>query len=504
MAEKIDILFINPGDHRQVYQKLGDEFCAIEPPVFGGLFATHARRKGFGVDIFDAPATLASAEKTAQVATEDYDPALIVIPVYGMQPSASTQGMTAAGKTARLIKEANPKARILMTGTHPAALPEQTLAEEAVDFVCDLEGPATITGALEAIKAGATDFSAVPSLWWRNGGNILAPKAAAPLVADLDGEMPGVAWDILPMDRYRAHNWHCFQHIDERQPYAAIHTSLGCPYACNFCCINAPFGKPSYRMWTPETVVTEIDRLVETYGIRNIKFVDEMFILNRRHVEGICDLLIERGHDLNIWAYGRVDSIPDDLLPKLKAAGFNWLCLGIESASDHVRNEAMKKFTNDEIIKVIRNIQAAGIHIIGNYIFGLPDDTNERMQETLDLALELNCEFANFYSAMAYPGSPLHRQAVERNLELPDAWHHYSQHGFDTKPLANEHCSSAEILAFRDMAWKTYFTNDSYREMVRRTFGDGVINHIERMVSVDLPRRLTQELEKERKKAAPR
>ena len=76
---------------------------------------------------------------------------------------------------------------------------------------------------------------------------------------DLDHEMPGVAWDLLPMDKYRAHNWHCFEHINDRQPYASLHTSLGCPYKCTFCCINAPFGKPSYRLWSPETVIEDID-----------------------------------------------------------------------------------------------------------------------------------------------------------------------------------------------------------------------------------------------------
>ena len=487
-ARKIDVLFVHPGDRKQIYQSLGDEFCAIEPPVFAGLFATYMRRRGAEVAIYDVPAMFVSAEAAVSEMMAAYDPRLVVLCVYGSQPSASTQNMTSAGKIARLFKERAPACPVLMTGTHPAALPEHTMQEECVDFVCDGEGPVTIAGTLEAL-AGRGMLADVPGLWWRDDGAVVRPKAAAPLVRNLDEEMPGVAWDLLPMERYRAHNWHCFDHIDRRSPYAAIHTSLGCPYRCHFCCINAPFHKPSYRMWSPATVVAEIEVLVTRYGVRNIKFVDEMFVLNRAHVEGICDLLIERGLDVNIWAYARVDTVFEDLLPKMKRAGFNWLCLGIESASDYVRDGANKTFRNDDVIGVVRRIQAAGIRIIGNYIFGLPDDSMERMQQTLDLALELNCEFANFYSAMAYPGSALYAEAAAKGLPLPAQWHHYSQHSPDTMPLPNDHCTGEDILRFRDQAWNLYFNHPAYLNMVRDKFGEAVVEHIRLMTSIPLARR---------------
>ena len=493
MADGVDVLFINPGDRKQIYQDLGDEFSAIEPPVFAGLFATYVRKKGHSVAIYDAPAMMASADEVARVATEDYDAKLIVIVVYGFQPSASTQNMTAAGDIARRIKEAGTGAKVMMTGTHPAALPGKTMEEEAVDFVVDLEGPVTIHKALQAILAGYDEFSDIPSLWWRVGDQIVRPKSAEPLLQNLDVEMPGIPWDMLPMENYRAHNWHSFAHIHERSPYASIHTSLGCPYKCSFCCINAPFGKNSYRMWSPECVIKEIDHLVETYGVKNIKFVDEMFVLNKNHVMGLCDLLKSRDYEVNIWAYARVDTVQDEFLDNLKAAGINWLCLGIESASDHVRDGAHKIYGNDDIIDVARRIQAAGINIIGNYIFGLPDDSVDRMQETFDLATELNCEFANFYSAMAYPGSDLYNDAIRDEVELPETWKDFSQHGYNAKPLSNKYCTAAEILEFRDNAFDQYFTNPTYLNMVKEKFGQDVVDHIARMVSIPLSRKLLEE-----------
>lgn len=492
MANKVDILFINPGDRKQTYQALGDEFCGIEPPVFAGLFATYVRNKGASVGLIDGPALGLSAKQIATAAIDDYDPTLVVLVVYGLQPSASSQNMTPAGAIARHIKEGNSGIKVLMTGTHPSALPERTMRDEWVDFVCDGEGPVTILQTLLALKSGITNFSDIADLWWRDDVRIVPSTSKAPLITDLDHEMPGITWDLLPMNKYRSHNWHAFKHIHDRS-YASIHTSLGCPYKCSFCCINAPFGKASYRMWSPETVVSEIDFLVENHGVKNIKFVDEMFVLNKRHVHGICDLLIERDYDVNIWAYARVDSVQDEFLDKLKAAGINWLCLGIESASDFVRDGADKRYENKDLVDVVRRIQGAGLNIIGNYIFGLPDDTIDRMQETLDLSLELNCEFANYYSAMAYPGSALYTSAVETGLELPSSWHQFSQHSYDTLPLSNEHCSAAEILEFRDVAWTTYFTSENYLNMVRNKFGQGVVNHIGRMVDIPLSRKIVDE-----------
>ena len=96
------------------------------------------------------------------------------------------------------------------------------------------------------------------------------------------------------------------------------------------------------------------------------------------------------------------------MLDKLKAAGFNWLAFGIEAGADRVRADVDKAFDQDEVFRVIEQVRAAGINVIGNYIFGLPEDDLDTMQATLDLAVDLNCEFANFYSAMAYPGSPLY------------------------------------------------------------------------------------------------
>jgi hypothetical protein len=105
------------------------------------------------------------------------------------------------------------------------------------------------------------------------------------------------------------------------------------------------------------------------------------------------------------------------------------------------------------------------------------------------MALELNCEFANFYCAMAYPGSPLYQQALREGWPLPKTWTGYSQHSVDTLPLPTKHLTAAEVLRFRDAAFHTYYTNPRYLEMVRQKFGEPTLAHIREMTSYRLERR---------------
>ena len=494
----VDLVIVNPGVRYQIYQSLGSTLSAIEPPVWAGLVAAFVRNRGFSVQIVDAEAEDLTPEETVG-RIKEMAPPLVAVVVYGHQPSASTQNMTAAGEFCATLRRLAPELKSILVGGHVAALPERTLREEAADFVCGGEGPYTLLELLSVLKSGESrDFSRVRGLWYRDGNGITSAPSA-PLVKDLDREMPGVAWDLLPMKKYRAHNWHCFGHL-QREPYAALYTTLGCPYHCSFCCIQAPFkvgerelgyrnNVNSYRFWNPKSVIAQIDWLVGEHGVRNIKIADEMFVLNPRHVLGICDAIIERGYDLNIWAYARVDTVQEKMVDKLKQAGFNWLAFGIESASERVRNDVEKGFDQDEIFQTIERVRAAGINVIANFIFGLPEDDLESMKNTLDLAVELNCEFANFYCTMAYPGSHLYDLAIQAGWPLPARWSGYSQHSVGTLPLPTKYISAAEVLRFRDQAFQIYFNNSRYLDMVKRKFGADTAQHIQLMAAHRLERR---------------
>lgn len=485
----LDVLIINPSSRDAVYQELGKELAAIEPPIWAAMLANCLRVKGYSVEIMDADGeSITIAEAASRISL--YNAKLIVIVVYGQQPSASTQNMYGASKLCSLIKENNPESKVLLAGGHVSALPQRTLLEEKADFVCQGEGPFTISGLLNIDMDDMSQYSKVPGLWYKDEGRPVFTYPAHLIPQEqLQYELPGMAFDLLPMSNYRAHNWHCFGNVGERRPYASLYTSLGCPYGCSFCCINAPFGKPGFRYWNPQFIIRQFDIMAEKYNVRNIKIADEMFVLNENHFLTLCRLLKERKHGFNIWAYARVDTVKPAYLEALKAAGVNWLILGIESGSRFVRDGVLKgRYGGEDIRAAVKMIKDAGINIVGNYIFGLPDDDLNTMQETLDMAIDLNCEMANFYSAMAYPGSKLYELALKNKWKLPDTWLGYSQHAYETLPLPTNHITAGEVLAFRDKAWKEYFTNPSYLEFMKNKFGIDTYNHISDMTRYNLKR----------------
>ena len=453
----VDLALVHPGGGRRIYQGLSDDLSAIEPPLWARLIAGYCLDRGWSVKIIDAEAEALPPDEVAAAAL---DARLVAIVAYGHQPSASTQSMATITELTDALHRNG--AMVIAVGGHVAALARRTMEEESTDFACNGEGLETIHRLL-----GGDPLSAVPGLLWRDGEVFENPPAPLADVADLHGR----AWDLLPsLGHYRAHNWQCLDG-SPRSPYASVYTSLQCPFRCAFCCINAPFGGAGYRTREPGEVVAEIEYLAHAHGVRTFKLVDEMFVLKPSHYAPICEGLaaLPFAEDLNLWAYARVDTVRPDRLALLRRAGIRWLALGIESGSAYVRDGALKSLEEADIVNTVRAIQAAGINVIGNFIFGLPDDTAESMQQTLALALALRCEFANFYSAMAYPGSALFRDADPG--DLPAAWSGYSQHSADCRPLPTRTLTSADVLRFRDAAHGRYFSDPRYLEFVDRRFG---------------------------------
>lgn len=472
MSNKVDLLIIKPGSPRRMYGDLSATLSAIEPPYLGALLAAFIRKKGYSVKIIDSEIQNLDIGK----------PVLVNIIVAGQTPSVSSTPLMEATK--EIIKKIKAKslAPIILTGIHPSALPERTLRDEKVDFVGRGESFYTI---LELLK-GNKEVQGL--CYFKN--NKFIDNDWGRLIENFD-EFPIAAWDLLEMDKYRAHNWHCFGHINERSPYAAIYTSFGCPYNCTYCNVRVLYNnKPRIRFRSPKKIVEEIDLLVNKYKVKNIKFCDELFAVDEDRVNQLCDLLAQRGYDLNIWAYARINTVNERMLKKMKRAGINWLSYGIESGSQKVRTGVSKtQFGQDDIKKIVRMTQDAGINIGANYIFGLPDDNMETMQETLDLAKELNCEMANFYTAMAYPGSKLYEEVLKQGIKLPDTWLGYAQLNEETLPLPTKYLSSSQILRFRDKAFQEYYSSTRYLKMIKEKFGRETVDHIKEMLKYKIKRK---------------
>ena len=301
----------------------------------------------------------------------------------------------------------------------------------------------------------------------------------------MDIDLPGYAWDLLPfkdkpLDLYRAPMWHAEYDFKKRSPYASIQTSLGCVFKCNFCMINivnrnntdevgVASDFSSMRFWSPEFIIKEFDKLI-SMGVRTIRIVDEMFLLNPKYYLPLCKELAKRNKDdsLRIWSYSRIDTVKrHEILKLVRSAGIKWLALGIESGEKSVRLEVDKgKFEDVDVKKVINKVHEAGINVMANYIYGLPGDTKETIEKTFKLSLELCTAGWNTYGAMALPGSFLYKDALEKGIKLPENYEGYSFHSYETLPLPTEKLSAKEIITLRDEAVSyTHLTLPTNREV---------------------------------------
>jgi radical SAM superfamily enzyme YgiQ (UPF0313 family) len=505
----MDVLFVNPDSSVQAYQGLAKVYSAIEPPTWALLLAESCRSKGFEVGILDCDAErMALNQCLARI--ELLKPKLVVLVVYGQNPNSGTTSMIGALALAKAIKEAQLNTKVCLVGSHVSALPKEVLSNDCVDIVLLNEGVYALHNLL---KSNLTDdLPNIKGIGYKKCGaagvSIPILNAAQSIVPQdrMDEDLPGYAWDLLPyrekpLDLYRAHFWHAEFSHEKRTPFAAIYTSLGCSFGCDFCMINIVNRVDSrdgitsadckgMRFWSPAWVGREMRKLADL-GVKTLRISDEMFFLNRKYYVPILQHAIDQDFGFNMWTYSRVDTVRREALDLFKRAGVNWLALGVEAGNQLVRQEVSKgSFKEVNIRDVCKAISDADINIISNYIFGFPEDTKETMQETLNLALELNTEMANMYPCQALPGSPIHYTAMRNGWSLPDSYEGYAFLSYESQPLPTKYLSSAEVLKFRDDAWQKYFTNPAYLSLVERRFGPQEKKNVEDMAGIQLKRRL--------------
>lgn len=507
MNRPLDVLFVSPDSSATAYQDLSKDYSAIEPPTWALLLAQSCRAKGYGVAILDCGAERLS-EQDAVKRIQASGARLVCFVVYGQNPNSGTTNMVGATALSRQLKEVQPDSIVCFVGSHTSALPLEVLAIPSVDLVLLNEG----VYALHSLLATDlwTDLEKVRGIGWKEGGKLrLNPPERVVPQDRMDIDLPGYAWDLLPyrhrpLDLYRAHFWHAEFNHSLRTPFAAIYTSLGCRFKCDFCMINivnrednadgvVSAHSPNMRFWSPQFIAGEFDKLA-ALGVETVRISDEMFFLNKNYYEPLLTTLASRDYKLRMWSYSRIDTVRPQYLDLFRRAGIGWLALGVEAANQVIRREVSKgSFAEINIRNVAKDIRESGINIIANYIFGFPDDTHETMQQTLDLALELNTEMANMYPCQALPGSPLYYTAKQNGWALPTSYAGYGFLSHDSQPLPTKHLSAAEVLQFRDEAWQKYFTNPRYLALIEQKFGSEQRRNIEAMTRIKLRRRLVEE-----------
>ena len=492
--KKCDVVLVHPsksGAYGQV-----ESLASTTPDVLLGLVDAYVESNGLTSVIIDLDITKISAQDLLSLITK-LSPKILGVFSTGVNVSASTQTMPAViGFFKDIAINLPDQIRTFVYGGHPTVLPERTLKETSADYVIIGEGYETILLLTKNLISNVSidNIDGIAYVKEDLLGNVTTVINPMPKMIDVNS-LPMINWDKLNPKLYRAHNWHCFgDDIDNRSPYGVIWTSMGCAYPCDFCCINNLYSKRTFRFRDMKTVVEEIDILVNNHGVKNLRIMDELFVIKHPRVEEFCDLMGERGYDLNIWCYARVDSVTPYILKRLKKIGVNWVGYGFEAGDDENAlksiNKAVKKgsLSNDEVIKITRD---AGINMIGHAILGLYDDDEDSIRKNVDFLRKHQFEWNNIYPAFAYPGTPFYDKYVgEGIIEEPRSWEEYGLYSYECKPLPTKHLTSAQVLSLRDELFNEYYSDQNVQDNLRIKFGQKTIDHINEMLSVKLKRKI--------------
>ena len=492
-----DILLIAPNEKLRIYGDTASKYSAIQPNIYMALIEAYLSSKNIDVMMIDGEVDDLTNEELANLVIS-IQPKLVGIVATGVNPSSSTMSMVSVISFFELLNsklnEFDKAPTTFVVGGHPTVLPERTYSDTHADFVIIGEGYETIEQLYFSIESN-DDFANIPGLGFstEHGFN----QNPAPDLIDVD-VLPQINWHKMDPTKYRAHNWHCFgDDIDNRSPYAVLWTSMGCPYPCEFCCINNVFGKRTFRFRSMEKVVQELDDLVQNYNVKHLKILDELFVIKHKRIDEFCDLLEERQYDLNIWCYARVDSVTPRLLQRLSKVGVRWIGYGFEAGdNEEALTSVDKRVRNNSPTpaEVVHMTRQAKINIVGHAILGLWDDDEQAIFNNRDFLYKHEFEWNNIYPTFAYPGTPLYDKYLAAGIiDEPSNWECYGLYSYECEPLPTKYLTAAEVLQLRDTIFTEIYTNENTLSMLEAKFGLKTRLHVEEMVKRPLRRRIIEE-----------
>jgi len=329
----------------------------------------------------------------------------------------------------------------ILGGAHPTLMPDESMEHPEVDMVVRGEAEETIVAVMRGLEkdrgqldpeTGARCFSSpswkdIDGLSCRDSGGEIVHNPPRKPPRDLDS-LPMPAHHLYKIERYT----NLQPLTDGLDPHArayTIITSRGCPYQCIYCS-KAVTGN-TWRPRSPENVIAEWQRLVVDLKATEIGVTDDVMTLDIDRAKRICQLIVDEGLNTVPWVtvHGiRADNTDLELFQLMKKAACKRVGFGVESGNQRVLDIMKKGQTLDEVRQAFHNARKAGLQTIGFFIFGLPGDTEETMEDTIRVALELDPDLANFMIAAPFPGTELYEMVLERGDLFSHDWRDFAIH----------------------------------------------------------------------------
>jgi radical SAM superfamily enzyme YgiQ (UPF0313 family) len=345
-------------------------------------------------------------------------------------------------KTFYLAKQIGECITIAM-GPHVTELTEEVLTNHlSLDFIIRGETEITFKELITTLEQNG-DLSEVNGIAYRDNG-VIKTSDEREFITNLD-ELPLPRHDLLPLEKY------VFPFIASK--FTFVISSRGCPYPCTFC--RQPImWDYKVRTRSAKNILEEL-KMLKKLGVNNFLFHSDTFTINKDIVLELCKMMIDEKLDMKWGCNSRVDTVDQEMLNLMKKAGCWMIAYGIESGSQQILDNTRKEITLDQSVNAVKLTHDIGISVYGYFIIGLPGETKETINETIEFAKELPLTFAIFHVGSPYPGTVFYKEAKEKGWLNFTKWEDVDQ-GKAT-PVVYPDLSSDEILKGIKKAYLAFY-----------------------------------------------
>lgn len=370
---------------------------ALRPPIDLMYSAASVEAAGCECKLVDYPAE----SRGWDALREDFrafNPDVIML-------SITTPSLHKDVEAARLAKELRPDVLTVAKGAHFHVLDRESL-EQYPMLDCVIRGEYELTAA-ELGKG--TPLEDIAGITWRRSDGEIVKNPDRGFIDNLD---------TIPFPARHLTNNALYLRPDTLETQTTIVTNRGCPHSCIYCLAPVVSGKKN-RYRSTDNVVAEIEQCVNEFGIRNFLFRSDLFTQNKKWVIELCQKIIDRKLDIQWASNSRVDCINLEMLQWMKKAGCWIIAFGVESGNAEILEKIKKKATVDQARDAIRLCREAGINSSIYLLMGLPWDTPETIEDNVRLAKEIKPDFVEVFYSYPFPGTELHKIALENKLIQP-------------------------------------------------------------------------------------
>ncbi len=359
---------------------------------------------------------------------------------------------------AKEIKQTFPHIQVMAFGVYFTMLEKEAMANYPfLDFAMMGEPEETFRELGAALHAKKTTFNAIHGLLIKTPQGIQQTPERA-FLANLD-TLPHADRSLLKNNRYRLPN--------NNHVYTLINTARGCPYQCTYCIVQTYYGQKIRKHSLPY-VMEELKECIEKYGIRDFLFWEEVFSMDKKYLLDLCQAIIDAKLNIVWAATTRVGTIDDEVVTAMKNAGCYLIGLGVETGSQAILDRAKKKQTIAEVRNAVAVCKRHKLSTMGHFIFGLPGETKETAEATIDFMLELGLDYMQCYCAVPYPKTELGEEAKAKNWIRAQKWSDYNFGG--NSIMCTDTLTCEEVDRYRTKAFRRFYFRPWY--VIRKIFTD--------------------------------